>query len=562
MVLGAMVAWIGLFALITYSPALLRWLQGWIWQVGGMWTALTLAGVWFAQSPLTGGDASKRWREILARIAPWVFLVGIGILLAAGSHALLEKVGCTACATFEPIEPQFNCQFCMGEVSVTGGYDDCTRRACLECQDRKLVSKPMCMLAPRVEDELAHFEFAPTFALFLAFLAAFGLLGYRIDINLFSIHHFYRNRLVRAYLGAARFPEREAHPFTGFSREDDIPLSALAGQRPFHILNTAVNISGGEELAWQTRRAASFAFTPLYCGYEYRATRTTDIGATGTAYGPRGGYRPSACYQSNKWGVYLGTAMGISGAAASPLSGYHTKPALAALMTVFNVRLGQWLGNPAHADAWRSASPLFGGRCLLRELTGSADANARFVYLSDGGHFENLGVYELVRRRSKLIVACDAGCDPDYAFDDLANLIRKCKIDLGTDIDICVEKLRPKNGFKHTACHFAVGVISYPGGGEGVLLYIKASLTGEEPPDILNYAARHPAFPHDTTADQFFDEDQFETYRSLGYHIGDGLFRILKDEAANQGGLNAATLTALLAALATTPDDADSPQAG
>jgi hypothetical protein len=256
--------------------------------------------------------------------------------------------------------------------------------------------------------------------------------------------------------------------------------------------------------------------------------------------------------------------MGISGAAASPLSGYHTKPALAALMTVFNVRLGQWLGNPAHADAWRSASPLFGGRCLLRELTGSADANARFVYLSDGGHFENLGVYELVRRRSKLIVACDAGCDPDYAFDDLANLIRKCRIDLGTDIDICVEKLRPKDGFKHTACHFAVGVISYPGGGEGVLLYIKASLTGEEPPDILNYAARHPAFPHDTTADQFFDEDQFETYRALGYHIGDALFRTLKDEAEHEGGLNAATLTALLAALASTADDAApaKPQAG
>ena len=511
LVLGVIVAWVAMFALVSTSPALIRWLHDWVWQTGGAWASLTLVGVWLAKSPFTGGEKSKLWAEVLARIAPWVFLIGIGIALAAGSHALLKNFACDTCA------------------------------------DNTLV-----------EHELALFDLERTTLIFLGFLAAFLLLGYRIDINLFSIHHFYRNRLVRAYLGAARFPEREAHPFTGFSREDDLPLAELAGQRPFHILNTAINISGGEELAWQTRRAASFTFTPLYCGYEYRATRTTDLDAVGQPHGPRGGYRPSRCFQS-RWGVYLGTAMGISGAAASPLSGYHTKPALGALMTVFNVRLGQWMGNPEHPDAWRRSSPRFGGRCLLRELTGSADTAAKFVYLSDGGHFENLGIYELVRRHSTLIVACDAGCDPNFAFDDLANAIRKCKIDLGVDIDIRIDKLRPKDGFKHTTCHFAAGVISYPDGGEGVLLYIKASLTGEEPPDILNYAANHPQFPHDTTADQFFDEDQFETYRALGYHIGDGLFGALRKEAERDGGMDAAAFFAQVATLATRVGDEPSP---
>ena len=204
-----------------------------------------------------------------------------------------------------------------------------------------------------------------------------------------------------------------------------------------------------------------------------------------------------------------------------------------------------------------TSSPKFGARYLLKELTATANTDAKFLYLSDGGHFENLGIYELVRRGCRLIIATDAGCDPDYAFDDLANALRKCSIDLGAEIEINVEPIRPIDGFKHTKAHHAVGRIHYADGNEGVLLYVKASLTGGEDPDILNYATNHTVFPHDTTADQAFDEDQFESYRKLGFHIGDELFRAIRvaAEAAN-GSFTTAAFVTQVASMAITPNDA------
>jgi len=157
-------------------------------------------------------------------------------------------------------------------------------------------------------------------------------------------------------------------------------------------------------------------------------------------------------------------------------------------------------------------------------------------------------------------VAVDAGCDPDYAFDDLANAIRKCTIDLGAEIFINVDDIRPRNDFKHTTAHHAAGVISYADGSEGVLLYIKASLTGGEDPDILNYATNHKAFPHDTTADQAFDEDQFESYRRLGKHIGEELFYAIRTAAESvHGDFDAYAFFAQVATMATVPRDNATP---
>ncbi|MDP2829137.1 MAG: patatin-like phospholipase family protein [Sulfuricellaceae bacterium] len=519
--LAAAAAWIVAFALAGLAPAVAIWAHGWTVQAGGIWALLTGLGVWLTKSPFSGGEKSPRWVEVAVRATPYLFLIGFAVGLSALVYFVFAEHFCAFCAGVTPIE-----------VNIL-------TTACPVCAETKIVARDFMCIAQDVFANMAQFD-APDLLLALAAcLGVFLLAGWRIDINLFSLHHFYRNRLVRAYLGASNSPNRSSHPFTGFSPDDDLRLCCLSQQRPFHIVNAALNLSGGDELAWQTRRAASFTFTPLHCGFEYRATRTTD----GIEQGQKrlGGYRPTPLYQS-QWGAYLGSAMSISGAAASPLSGYHTTPALAALMTIFNVRLGQWMGNPADPDAWQFSAPSFGGRYLLKELTASANASAKFLYLSDGGHFENLGIYELARRRCRLIVAVDAGCDPDYAFDDLANAIRKCNIDLGAEIRIDVDALRPRDGFKHTAAHHAAGVIDYADGSEGVLLYIKASLTGEEAPDILNYAANHKTFPHDTTADQCFDEDQFESYRKLGKHIGDELFGGIRSAAESLHGAFDATV--------------------
>jgi hypothetical protein len=293
-------------------------------------------------------------------------------------------------------------------------------------------------------------------------------------------------------------------------------------------VNTALNLANPKELGWQHRKAASFVFSPLFVGYELRYASSR-----------RGGYRNMKDYGSEGSrapGMKLGVPLTISGAAASPNQGYHTSPGLAFLMTVFNVRLGRWCGNTAIENAWRCPGPLFSNDYLFRELLADTDESSRFLYLSDGGHFENLGIYELVRRRCAVIVACDAGADPEFKFEDLGNAIRKCETDLGVEISIKVDALRPKLKNGPCAAHFAVGSIKYPRSEEGTLIYIKNSMSGDEPVDIQHYQSTHAEFPHESTADQWFDEPQFESYRRLGQHIGVSVFGRIADEPIVDAG--------------------------
>jgi hypothetical protein len=268
-------------------------------------------------------------------------------------------------------------------------------------------------------------------------------------------------------------------------------------------------MTGGDDLAWQTRRAASFAFTPEWAGFETRSTQGFKIGR----------YRPTDRYAG---GRNLGTLIAISGAAASPNMGFHTSPSVAALLTAFNLRLGRWCGNPMR-ETWHKISPQFAATPIFAELTGSATAQANWINLTDGGHFENLGVYELVRRRCRLIVVTDVGCDPKYQYDDLANLLRLCWTDLGVNIRFeNFNPMHPAKDSRYIDAHAMIGRIQYSkshsdAAPEGVIIYIKSSMTGNEWPDIRQYADAHKDFPHQTTADQFFDENQFEAYRHLGY---------------------------------------------
>ena len=374
------------------------------------------------------------------------------------------------------------------------------------------------------------------------FLAGLGL-SWRVDVNEFSLHHFYRNRLVRCYLGASN-PDRKPEPFTGFDPEDDVPLSDFSDDYPgpYPILNAALNITGGEELGYATRRAKSFAFTPLYAGYE--------LGASGKGNGRftcDNGFLPSfsrtvqgraaggVAKLGSECGISLGTAMAISGAAASPNMGYFTTPATAFYMALFDVRLGWWMGNPRYQKNWASLGPPLGLGYLLSEVLGQSDQQKGYVYLSDGGHFENLAVYELIRRRCRLIVACDADCDPQYDFDNLLSLIEKARTDFGVRIEINCEPIRPIAGQRESGVNHVTGTIYYDVNNlhdTGTLIFIKASMPTKDgvpgrtpverklPDDVWHYWKVNPTFPHQSTADQWFDELQFESYRALGEHIG------------------------------------------
>jgi hypothetical protein len=154
---------------------------------------------------------------------------------------------------------------------------------------------------------------------------------------------------------------------------------------------------------------------------------------------------------------------------------------------------------------------------MLSEAFGMTTDESEYVYLSDGGHFENLGLYEMALRRCMTIVAVDSGCDEDFTFEDLGNALRKIRIDLGVPIVFEGGSLEAVKAKKR---RYAVAKIDYPAaggdGGPGRLIYIKPMVTGCEPPDVITYAAAHPAFPHESTGNQWFNESQTESYRMLG----------------------------------------------
>jgi hypothetical protein len=291
-------------------------------------------------------------------------------------------------------------------------------------------------------------------------------------------------------------------------------------------------MSTGKNLAWQQRKAGAFFLSPLYCGFKLPSTldasggtgafvRTKDYMHTASAFGPTHDSSPM-----------LGSVVATSGAAASPNWGFHTSTAVAFLLTLFNVRLGRWCPNPAYRGMPRWQSPTFGGGLLLQELFASTDECSKWVYVSDGGHFENLGIYELVRRRVKIIVVGDCGQDAlPMRFDDLGDAVRKCYTDFGARIVLDVDPLNAQTAEevrRFSLEHVVAGKIFYPACGgapafEGTLFLVKPTLAAsvlKEAPDIRNYALAKAAFPQQTTLDQWFDEAQFEAYRKLGYLIG------------------------------------------
>jgi hypothetical protein len=293
--------------------------------------------------------------------------------------------------------------------------------------------------------------------------------------------------------------------------------------RLLHVVNLALNLIGGKNLAWQQRKAETFVVTPLHAGCF------------------RVGYRKSR-YYGGKDGISLGTAATISGAAASSNMGYYTSsPLLSFVLTIFNVRLGWWLGNPGPAGdkTFSRSSPKLSVLPIIQEAFGLTDDTNKYVYLSDGGHFENLALYEMVLRRCHIIVVSDGAQDENYEFGDLGNAVRKIRIDLGVPIkfdSVPIYKTVPEN---KQGRHWAFGKICYSEVDgdkveDGVLIYIKPAVYGREPRDVLQYKKSNKEFPHQSTGDQFFDEPQFESYRMLGSYIMDQI-------CANTLGANGAS---------------------
>jgi hypothetical protein len=433
-------------------------------------------------------------------------------------------------------------------------------------------------------------------------------------LNQSSHQELYGGRLTRAYLGASNpartgpAGENVSMPIDG----DDISFSDYRPNEaggPLHIINMTLNetVEGRSEIEQRDRKGMVMAIGP--CGISVAARhhamwkdpeqppmkRPSDSAEnpeqreTNAAAKKKSKERhsipvkalptstPFKVFPTDGDGIYmvealgLGRWIGISGAAFSTALGVKTSLAFSVLAGLANVRLGYWWdsGIRRHGQAAKTvsgtvlywATKAFPVQIQLIEefLARFHGAVRRRWYLTDGGHFENTGCYELIRRKARFIVCCDDGADPEYGFEDIATLIRLARTDfraeievLGTDalktyglensefVGTLAEVQRSLTragatsdavsghlqGGSYSSKHALLASVRFENDSKpsSFILFIKPSVTGDEPLDVQQYQVSHPSFPQEPTSDQFFDEAQWESYRQLGYHIGEKLF--------------------------------------
>ena len=359
------------------------------------------------------------------------------------------------------------------------------------------------------------FYYQLTAGIFILIMAAL------LPINKISIHRYYRDRLMETFNPDVLSVLKSKKKVVASMANATSLSSCLAPENnsmPYHIINTNLILVGSKISKFKGRGGDNFILTPLYSGSN----------ATG--------WRSSSQYANNS--ITLPTAVAISGAAANSDAGVAgagltIKPLISAIMTIFNLRLGYWVVNPnPEIQPNQKVMPSF-LRPGFWGVTGRSKINetSKFIQLSDGGHFENLAMYELIRRHCKLIICSDAEQDSEFSFGSLANIIEKARVDFGVEIKVSAADLnelkysKDKMGNINFAKKaYVVAEIIYPGSEPaGKLIYIKTTLTSDIPAELLSYKRSHPTFPDETTADQFFNEKQLEAYRVLGLHFTDSI---------------------------------------
>ncbi len=353
-----------------------------------------------------------------------------------------------------------------------------------------------------------------------------------VNINEVSPHKMYRDRLMETFLKAPQVGPSE--PLCEVGREANstslTALSATENWSPYHLINCNIILNNASTPRFRGRMGDSFTLSPLYCGSDATDYLATDQFAGGE--------------------LTLATAMSISGAAENPHAGVagegkSVNPFVAFLLTFFGLRLGYWAFNPGSrirkVNSLLRPNYVFPGLYSLLNF-GHAE-KSMFIELSDGGHFDNTGIYELVRRRTPVIILSDGSADPATSFDDFGNAVERIRVDFGVSIrffneDLDLSGMLPGSQaavsedsariydekYNLSARGYAIGDIIYPDsaaekGFIGRFIYIKSSLTRNLPGDLYAYKATYPDFPNQPTLDQFFDERQFEAYRELGYQL-------------------------------------------
>lgn len=396
-------------------------------------------------------------------------------------------------------------------------------------------------------------------------------------INLSSLHNIYASRLTRAFLGATNLNRlRRSADEAGDSRitesdpDDQIPVEIYAQSRsvaPLHLINVTLNETKSRDrsqLVERDRKGVPIVFAPE--GVFVDAGRKM----TGEQY-----FSWAKLRHCGVESLSVGQLCAISGAAASSAMGARTTLGGALALTFANIRLGYWwavddlirgrVGLTNKPGTWlryRLSRPIRTYWYLLCEMTANYSRDLGRLNISDGGHFENSGAYELLRRNVRTILVCDNGADAGFAFQDLEQLVRKARIDLGISINVASaahvdalfgrrgaalflnggeqewrERIRrrdpaaraPSPDDRAFCLLLNVYRNAIDGNGReqpalsGHLVWMKPRLFCGVPQDVVGYALGHPDFPHETTGDQFFDEAQWESYRALGFSMAETL---------------------------------------
>ncbi len=352
------------------------------------------------------------------------------------------------------------------------------------------------------------------------------IIGFFSNLNYISIHRFYRDRLMETFMPDIDTALKNK---TGMAAGADeaylCDFNAVdAPNIPYHLINANVVLVDSKDTTYQLRGGDNFILSPYYCGSS----------ATG--------WCPTQDFMGGK--MTLATAISISGAAVNPNAavggkGVTRNRVLSLVLSLLNLRLGYWAHHPLKPPFNAIANHINPGICYTLgsffKCAGFKE-DEPFIELTDGGHFENLGLYELIRRQCGLILVSDAGEDASFSFSGFQTTVRRIEDDFDVHIDFhepqySPDTLMPKKPAKplypeqakFSDKGFMLATIHYPNGRQGKLFYIKTTLIPEASFKVKGYKAQAPDFPDQSTADQFFDEAQFEAYRELGYKITDSL---------------------------------------
>jgi hypothetical protein len=389
-----------------------------------------------------------------------------------------------------------------------------------------ILALALVILTTSITLNLAHPDIR--WIIFGSAAALFAVIYSVADLTTWSLHPFYRRRLCSAF-ALKRVTRPPGSP--PIARDE----SGIAEERnPEHLVRlseSAIVATHGEPTAdWPTLLVCAAANVSDSAATPPGRSVTSFTFSANAIGGPLVGAVPTAdlqdsCDERRNWYFTLPAAVAMSGAALSPSMGKMTRRPLRFLMTLANIRLGVWVPNPRRIETFRRAKdtrrvfPRPRPSYLVRELFGINHLNAPFLYVTDGGHYENLGLVELLRRGCTEIYCFDASNDN---FDALGDAISLARSELQVEIQMeSTSKLKPsKAGVAETDC--LVGTIAYPGSAaSGRLYYARCVMTREVPEDVVAYQAHDPRFPHDSTVDQLYLDQRFEAYRALGKCAGE-----------------------------------------